>query len=25
LIARFVIGKGYEAEVVWEMVKELVE
>ena len=24
-IARFVIGKGYESELVWEMVKELVE
>lgn len=25
LIARFVIGKGYESELVWEMVKEIVE
>jgi regulatory protein len=25
LVARFVIGKGYEAEMVWEMVKEEVE
>jgi regulatory protein len=25
LVARFVIGKGYEAEMVWEMVKELVD
>ncbi len=25
LVARFVIGKGYEAEMVWEMVKEVVE
>jgi regulatory protein len=25
LVARFVIGKGYEAEMVWEMVKEFVE
>ena len=24
LVARFVIGKGYESEIVWEMVKELV-
>jgi regulatory protein len=24
-VARFVIGKGYEAEMVWEMVKEVVE
>jgi regulatory protein len=25
LIAKFVIGKGYEAEMVWEMVKEYVD
>jgi regulatory protein len=25
LIARYVIGKGYEAEMVWEMVKEYVD
>lgn len=25
LVARFVIGKGYEAEMVWEMVKEEVD
>ncbi len=25
LVARFVIGKGYEPEIAWEMVKELVD